>query len=331
MGVRGLLAAVLLTSWAACGGDDGGTGVSKDWKVITENQPASLLSVWADSDSNVFAVGGDGRDGNGPLVYHYDGAAWTKLDPGVLSIDLWWVYGFGDTVYMSGSGGTILQYRDGTFTPMQTPGTAIVFGMWGANANDVWAVGGNSGRDGFVWHYHGTAWTAETVPVDVGTNGTVWKVGGRAADDIWMSCANGVTLHWDGAAITETPLETESSLFSVGGNADRFITVGGAFDGEIYENEGTGWQSVLEHGQPALSGVTVHDDVSLAVGADGIVLRRGDDGTWTADPHATNEHLHAAFIDPSGGAWAVGGDFNAFPTKSGVLIHSGKDLEGAFP
>ncbi|HEY4181392.1 MAG TPA: hypothetical protein VGM90_31315 [Kofleriaceae bacterium] len=332
MGIKALVAAALLTSLAACGGDDGSGGsVSKDWKVVADNQPASLLSVWAGSDSNVFVVGGDPRDGRGPGAYHYDGTAWTTLDPGLQGVDLWWVYGFGDIVYMSGSSGAILKYEAGVFTPMQTPGNAIVFGMWGANATNVWAVGGNSGRDGFVWHYDGTAWTTMHIPDDVASSGTVWKVGGRAADDVWMSCANGVTLHWDGSAISEVTIDTESSLFSVGGNADRFITVGGAFDGEIYENNGTGWQSTLEHGQPPLSGVAVRDDVALAVGADGIVLRRGDDGKWTADPHATNQHLHGAFIDPTGGAWSVGGDFNSFPTKTGVLLHAGTELEGAFP
>ena len=299
---------------------------------MSEGLPASLLSVWARNEADVWVVGGDARDGNGPAVYHYDGAGWTKLYTALRSIDLWWVYGFeGGPVFMSGSNGTILQYQDGTFTPMTTPGTPTVFGMWGAAANDVWAVGGNFGGGGFVWHYDGAAWTAKDIPADITANGSVWKVGGRAATDVWMSCSNGATLHWDGAALEATAIDTESPLFSVGGNAERFITVGGAFDGEIYENEGSGWESVLPRGNPALSGVTVHDDVALAVGADGVVLRREASGTWSIDPHATNERLHAAFIDSSGGAWAVGGNFNAAPTRSGVLLHAGTALEGVFP
>lgn len=332
MEVRRLVVGVLLTLCAACSGDDGGPErVSKDWTVVREGLPASLLSVWASSDSDVWVVGGDPRDGGGPLVYHYDGAAWTKLDTGLRNVDLWWVYGFENgPIYMSGSNGTIVQYKEGAFTTMPTPATPIVFGMWGAAANDVWAVGGNFGGSGFAWHYDGYAWLAQLLPPGI-SEGTIWKVGGRSGTDLWMSCTNGTTLHWDGSALASTTIDTDSSLFSVGGDSDRFITVGGAFDGEIYENDGTAWKSVLPRGLPPLTGVSVHDDVSLAVGSDGIVLRRGTDGTWSPDPHVTDQHLHAAFIDPAGEAWSVGGEFNAAPTRSGVLLHAGTELQGAFP
>ena len=37
----------------------------------------------------------------------------------------------------------------------------------------------------------------------------------------------------------------------------------------------------------------------------------------------TPENLHAAWIDPMGGAWAVGGQFDDSPTTEGVLLYKG--------
>jgi hypothetical protein len=308
----------------ACGGDDG-----PSWAVVVEDQPAALLSAWGSSATDVWVVGGDPRDGTGPLVYHYDGASWTKLDTGLRSVDLWWVTGIaGGPVFMSGSGGTILKYQNGTFEKLTTPGTFIVFGMWGAAPDDVWAVGGSFGGNGFIWRYNGTAWTAfPDVPPDISSQGTCWKVNGRSASDVWISATSGTTLHWNGATLERMDVPVEASLLSVAGNSKRFVTVGGGTNGVLYENDGSGWRSALPTGGPKLTGVAVSEDQAYAVGEFGSVLKRGGDGSWAIDkPHVTDQNLHAAWIDPSGGVWAVGGKYDTPPMSAGVLIHKGEPV-----
>lgn len=322
--IAAVVMTVTLGALGACDGDGGAT-----WAVVTEGQPAALLSAWGTSASDVWVVGGDPRDGTGPLVYHYDGEAWTKLDTGLRSVDLWWVTGFaGGPIYMSGSNGTIVRYQDGAFEPMTTPGNFIVFGLWGAAPDDVWAVGGSFGGNGFVWRYDGAAWTPLAgVPADITSQGTCWKVNGRAADDVWISATNGTTLHWNGAALERMDVPVEASLLSVAGNSKRFVTVGGSFDGVLYENDGSGWKAALPPGGPTLTGVAVSEDDAYAVGQFGAVLRRGDGGTWAVDkPRVTDQNLHAAWIDPSGGVWAVGGHFDTPPMRDGVLIHKGDPI-----
>ena len=326
--MRSRLGLVALLCCAACG-DDGAS--SEPFALVTEDQPAALLSVWGAGADDITVVGGDPRDGGGPLVYHYDGAGWSKLDTTLRNIDLWWAYGFPNgPVFLSGSQGTIVRYENGTFTKLDTPGNQIVFGMWGSSPTDMWAVGGSFGGAGFVWHYDGTAWTvAPSVDPAIVADNTIWKVGGRSATDLWMSGTNGLTLHWNGSTMERVDVSTDSSLFSVAGNAERFITVGGAFSGEIWENTGTGWKSTLPPGGPTLTGVTVSADDAYAVGSDGVILRRGS-GTWSTEDHLTNQHLHAAFTDPEGGVWTVGGDYDASPTRGGVLLHKGTQLMGSF-
>src|SRR5690242_4873825 len=122
MGLRYLSSIAML---GACGAST----ADPSWAVVTENQPAALLSVWGSSASDVWVVGGDPRDGTGPIVEHYDGAMWTKMDTGQRNVDLWWVKGFADgTVFMSGSNGAILRYQNGAFEKLTTPGSLVVFG-----------------------------------------------------------------------------------------------------------------------------------------------------------------------------------------------------------
>lgn len=332
---RLLSVCLLVPAGLGCGGggDDDGDDGDGGWEVIGQDQPAALLSVWGTATDDVWAVGGDPGDDTGPLVLHYDGSAWTRLDSGQRGLDLWWVFGFeGGPVFMSGAGGTILRYQDGAFEELETPGASIVFGMWGSSPDDVWAVGGNNGGgSGFVWRFDGSAWSDVELPEELSGTDTVWKVDGIAADDVWMSATAAKTLHWNGTSLDfEAIPGTDASFTSIGGNAERFIAVGGQFDGAIYENAGDGWESALASGAELLTGVAVSDDAAYAVGRFGAVLRRESDG-WTAEPLSTEENLHAAWIDPDGGIWAVGGQFESSPTTSGVMIHKGNAIEGSLP
>src|SRR5438477_5031725 len=38
------------------------------WQLVQQNLPGALLSVWGTSATDVYAVGADGKDGQGPLV-----------------------------------------------------------------------------------------------------------------------------------------------------------------------------------------------------------------------------------------------------------------------
>lgn len=318
---------------AACGGGDNGKV-----DVIAEHLPAALLSVWAGAPDNVWVVGGHAGTG-GPIVEHYDGTGWTKLDTSSLAgIDLWWVKGFDDgKVYVSGSQGTIASIDGTTFTKLTTPpGNVTVFGMWGATSTDVWAVGGTGQTGGFAWRYDGAAWTVfPGFPSDLATGGTCWKVNGAAANNIWLSGTNGSVMHWNGSMLERMDIadaqEQQESLFSIDVNSKRAITVGGGSSAVLYENDGSGWKSPLKNiGIQRLSGVAVSDSSAYAVGQGGAILRRESGGSWVTDASGTIESLHAAYLDPSGDLWVVGGNFNATPTSDGVLLHKGVALQGSF-
>lgn len=312
---------VLLTT--ACGGDE--------WQVVHQGLDGALLSVWGTSADDVWAVGAD--PGDGPLVLHWDGTAWEQMDTGHTGT-LWWVFGFeGGPVYMGGEGGAILRYEGGAFSTMTTPGTQTVFGIWGASEDDVWAVGGDSTATsgGFAWRLDGgDEWVEEpTLPGEVPMTAAVWKVYGISADDVWLVGSQGVSLHWDGSALSPGSTGVGTSLFTVHGNAERFAAVGGLANGIIVEHEGGEWHDVtVDLAMPGLSGVVLGEaDEGYAVGAYGSVYSRGSDG-WHLEETGldVNRTLHGVWLDPSGGVWAAGGQTNAFPLIDGVLIHRGEPV-----
>jgi hypothetical protein len=326
---RRVLAAI--PAIVGCSSSPANSGGGK-WEVVAESQPAALLSVWAGSRNNVWVVGGySGTDG--PLVEHYDGTNWTKLATGLGNINLWWVRGFDDgTVWISGSQGTIVSTTDGSsFTPVgPTLGNVIVFGLWGNKPNDVWAVGGNGPSGAFATHYDGSTWTPATL--DPGIT-TVWKVNGFASDDVWMSGTDGWTCHWTGTlgcAQIPDAVQQQNSLFSIGVNSTRVITVGGPEPGVLFESDGTGtWTSPLSS-LPALAGVAVTETDAYAVGDAGTMLHRSSSGAWSSETPLTNVGLHAVYIDPGGDVWSVGGLYNMTPTMDGVVLHKGAALKGSF-
>lgn len=298
-----------------------------EWSVVLQGLPGALLSLWGTSSSDVWTVGGDARDGSGPMVLHYDGTSWKRMQTGQTSGDLWWVFGFaGGPIFMGGSGGVVLQYQGGTFTKMTTPGTDTVFGLWGTSASEMWAVGGNRDTRGFAWRLQGGAWTAEpSLPAADVVDASIWKAFGRTATDVWLVGSKGVSFHWNGSALEKGTTGVGTSLFTVHANASRFAAVGGDVSGIVVENDGTGWKSATSNATYGLTGVCLGQGESgYAVGQYASIVARDASG-WHEESTkiSIRQDLHGVWIDPSGGVWAVGGHTASFPLTEGVLLHKG--------
>ena len=305
-----------------------------EWQIVHKDLPGALLSVWGTGSTDVWAVGGDALDGSGPMVIHFDGAAWTRVATGETQGNLWWVFGFADgPVYMGGEGGVILRHEDGEFTRMATPGIDTVFGIWGATPDDLWAVGGASdATGGFVWRLAGDTWSPEpTLPAEIPGSAAIWKIYGTSASDAWLVGSNGVALRWDGKQLVRGDTGVGSSLFTVHAHDGHFAAVGGLASGIVVEYDGAKWQNVTPEPAPmGLSGVTLGaDGFGIAVGSYGGVYTRSDAG-WTEEPlgFTVGANLHGSWIDDRGGVWAVGGQTFSPPYNEGVLIHRGVAITG---
>jgi hypothetical protein len=301
-------------------------------QLVLKQLPAALISVTGTSASDVTAVGADPGDGFGPYVLHYDGQRWKRLPTGA-SGDVWWISTtpIGGAYYLAGTNGLILRYDPAaaTFTRQVTPGTELLFGVWGTDVNHIWAVGGDPLNDetgGVVWKYNGTLWTVDDEAPKARRNGlpTLFKVWGRSPEDFYVSGRFGVVLHFDGIRWTELETGTTASLFTVHGNDTLTVAVGGDFSGLIVEQDA---DAFVDHSPTAalqMNGVFIPPDGrGVAVGIAGSLALRTDSG-WQVQHTGLQiaQDFHSAWVDPQGAVWAVGGDLSLSLNK-GMLAYGG--------
>jgi hypothetical protein len=230
---------------------------------------------------------------------------------------------------MGGAGGSIVRYQDGVFSATTTPSSEVtVFGLWGSSPDDMWAVGGadGGGVGAFAWRLQGDTWVeAPGFPTELAAQNAIWKVWGSDADDVWLVGTAGVAVHWDGSSFENTNVGGGESLFTVHCAGEHFVAVGGSIAGFLFENDGSGWQSIdVDEPLYALIGVhLVGADRGYAVGRFGAFVEERD-GAWReAEGPATTRTLHTVWSDPAGGVWTVGGELDVRPMVSGVLAYRG--------
>lgn len=323
---------------AGCGGNLQPPLPEPQWSVVARDRTEALLSITGRSRSDVWAVGAD--RGQGPLVLHYDGTRWQERATGHRG-DLWWVHAFEQgPVMMAGANATVLRYESGQFTRMKTPGLArhTLYGIWGARPDDVYAVGSVSGRGGFIWHYDGSAWREVPLPyanmprTPDGDIPGLFKVWGTGKGDVYAVGALGTVLRSRGGGAFESlPTGTTSRLFTVHGAGDKVVVVGGEGQGEILELNASGqFEPHTPDGCPLLQGVAISPDGSgWATGSRGEVYRRTKAGGWGRAELGQQLHvesLHAAWVDPEGGVWAVGGNVLSSGLNSGALLQRGPEV-----
>ena len=316
---------LMLHMTAACGPADGDPPPPPEWEITHEGLPGAMLSVWADKD-DVFAVGGQGQ------VLHFDGSTWTAVETGVTET-LWWLTATPEGgIWMVGADGVVIRLdrASGDLVRHDIETEAILFGIWGTGDDDLWAVGGQIGAaaaPGEVHHWDGAAWTADdSVPADVLSGRILYKIWGRNADDIWVVGSKGLCLRRTAEGWSEIPTGTTEPLFTVTGDDDLVIAVGGAVGAAIVVHDGNGFSDESGVGTLQLNGVHMRGARALATGFQGDVWERTSPGVWEQDEDAVtldNRGLHAIFIAPNGDLWGAGGFILANPPTQGVLVHQG--------
>ncbi|MBE0539042.1 MAG: hypothetical protein IH620_04970 [Ignavibacterium sp.] len=73
-------------------------------------------------------------------------------------------------------------------------GRSLPSRMWGANANDVWAVGLAYLNSYCIWHFDGNSWTNYTPDKYIDPRG-IW---GTASNNIWIGSTDGAFWKYDG-------------------------------------------------------------------------------------------------------------------------------------
>jgi hypothetical protein len=159
-----------------------------------------LMSIWAGSDEEVFAVGREGT------IVRLVSDEWVQMDSPVFYYeDLLGVWGRSPSdLYAVGTEGTIIRYDGDAWSTMESGTSETLNSVWGSEAGSVFAVGMN----GTILSLHDGVWVAEVS----GTNADLWDVWGSSADDVYAvggenesspTPGRGVILHFEGSTWTE--------------------------------------------------------------------------------------------------------------------------------
>jgi len=330
-----LLTALLATALVACPDPVDPAPVEPlAFGEIATAPRAAFMSVGGTGPEDVWLVGAQPGLFEEPVVLRRRGGDWEEVSTGVLHA-MWWVHAFeGGPTFIGGGGATVLRVDGDVVTRTPTPAFFgnTVYGVWGASPDDVWAVGGFAGRSGFAWRYDGATWTDVPLPDDLprgpdGELASLFKVWGRSADDVWAVGNHGAVLHFDGDAWAVVPSGTHAALFTVTGDDDEVVIVGGLSQGVVLRGGLEGLVADSPATAPLLQGVTLDAEGAIWVaGAFGYaaVKRPGSDAWEPVDLglEESPQSVHALWFDGVRDVWGVGGGVLSPALDTGVACTS---------
>lgn len=165
---------------------------------------------------------------------------------------------------------------DGAWSPLgELAGVTQLepFAVSALAADSVWVTGGDFGPgDGFVAHWDGAAWQADSIPA---RGVAIWA---RAADDVFVLAGTGVH-HFDGDDWSFTELDPFFIGRVIWGRADGSALYAAGESGELYRFEGSGWDAFdRPPGQSVLDLAETPDGVIWAASmADGVYWWNGSE------------------------------------------------------
>jgi hypothetical protein len=294
--------------WAVGSGEailhwDGASWTSVDCGGHTMASADTIFMSVHGVDGEVWVVG----DHSGRVV-HWDGSAWTSVTVPDSGAWLYAVRAFSRTdVWTAGHNDAMLHWDGVAWNRVSRPGTATIYGLWGAAPDDLWAVGGG----GTILHWDGAAWSA----VASGTAQSLYDVWGNAPDDIWAVGDAGTLLHWDGAAWRPVELGLTITLGHVWGasSSDLWVTGEGTTGGATFLHwDGFTW--VAWETDAALGAIwgAAPDDM-WAVGSWGAMVRWDGERLDPYSSSVTSEWLL--------GTWGVSPDDVWVTGRGGALLH----------
>ena len=249
--------------------------------------------TWGRGPRSVFA-GTDGRvwaSTDGGTLQKLESGKWTNVFDGAYEPNFWgwndlWAAD-DDTVFLV-DGSRVRRYGpDGSVSNQTVPYLWPLAAVWGAAANDVWAVGTrsygtevapeNEEQGVYVMHFDGSTWT-EPKEVGVLPPSDVW---GAASDDVWMAGGFGL-MHYDGADWTPWAWGLSPRLTALHGTGPDNVWAVGE-NGSSYHFDGVEW---VAH---PIEGATSIDDCTAVIAfpdgkawaTDGSDLWRFDGRAWT--------------------------------------------------
>ncbi|MFN7135871.1 MAG: hypothetical protein ACK4N5_27650, partial [Myxococcales bacterium] len=165
---------------------------------------AMLFGVYAQSPTNVFAVGESFSGSGGALIARWNGTSWAKmanqLRGGLHAV---WATGANEA-WAAGGQGLVARLSNNGWSKVNSGTQATLSRVWASGPADVWFVG----EGGTVLRWNGTA----LQKVNTGVQHELRAVWGTSATDVWVGGEDGTLLHWNGSAFRKVASGTSAGL-----------------------------------------------------------------------------------------------------------------------
>jgi hypothetical protein len=113
---------------------------------------------------------------------------------------------------------------------------SALISVWGTSAEDVWAVGADSGAGPLVLHWDGASWTA----LDSGVRADFYWAFGFEAGPVFLGGTNGTIVRYEAGVFERMQTPGNGTVFGIwGASPDALWAVGGAEGGS---SGGFAWQ-----------------------------------------------------------------------------------------
>jgi cysteine-rich repeat protein len=238
---------------------------------------------------------------------HCRSTRFAREAPGFTSGSAYDVWGIGNEFFAVGSSGRIIHTTGGVWTEMADVGS-VHYGVWGASATDVFAVGGTLGPSPVqygIYHYDGASWSQMTQAPSVGT--VLRDVSGVDATNVWAVGDSGTILrNTAGTWTAQSPgFGSTPNLTGVWAsrNGAGYVVVMVGAGGTIWRYDGTTWSNQSVAATENFLGVWGTSPAEIYAITSTAVWRFN--GTWTKMTTACSTNQTAIGGQPGGGAFIV--------------------------
>jgi hypothetical protein len=287
------------TLFVACGGDDSNPGTAPA-DASNGDATTSDVSPTSDSGGATDAPGGETATGDGgdgaPLGPECRPSGWCWENPVPWGDHVAGVWGAAaNDVWAVGWAGAIFHWDGTAWSRAKSPTLTNLYGIWGASATNAWAVGDRA----TILHWDGSAWTIQQN--EDGGYDAFHAISGTSASDVWVEGYNRLW-HYDGANWNHvTAADADGGVLAIG----SFATVFDRAPGDVWIGSGSPIPGNLAHWNGTY---WTQVDIQLADG--GTVFVGSIQGIWAAP---TGE----VFV-----ARTVGTGSDVFELKGGVWTQS---------
>lgn len=148
----------------------------------------------------------------------------------------------GEDVWITGAAGTLLHWDGAGFTQVQSGQSGFLYPVWSFSREDVWI----GGVGGVILHKIPGALRFQREVTGVpDLQRDLWRLWGRAPNDLWASGTSQLVLHWDGTKWTsaEMGVPAGADIASIFGVGDDLWASGGIRNtqGVLLRWTGAGW------------------------------------------------------------------------------------------